>query len=204
MRQNLVPEKKIRKGETVAIRCAHGNTLWYPLAEVEIKIGGQELKVEAAVSDTLPMSVLLGTDVPALTELLGGRRLRNWKGPRGRAKAPIQTVQKPRTTVNVEEGRAIQGLRRAIADLEDEKESLKSQLKAASEAKVELEKVKSTNQEELKGLRSTNVHFSEMVSQLEASLSGASLLKFLNEEKVQNTKTADVVQSPRKVQLAPP
>ena len=48
----------------VAIRCAHGNTIVYPLADVEIKIEGQCLTVQAGVSDTLPVSVLLGRVVP--------------------------------------------------------------------------------------------------------------------------------------------
>ena len=38
------------------------------LAEVEMKIHGQSVK--AAVSDNLPMGVLLGTDVPMLNDLL--------------------------------------------------------------------------------------------------------------------------------------
>ena len=43
----------------------------YPLADVEVEVGGRRIQVEAAVSDTLPMSVLLGTDVEELGELLG-------------------------------------------------------------------------------------------------------------------------------------
>ena len=74
--QDLVPEKKLLEGEAVAIRCAHGDTVLYPLAEVEIEVGGQSLKVEAAVSATLPMAVLLGTDVPELAELLSGGPLK--------------------------------------------------------------------------------------------------------------------------------
>ena len=42
------------------------------LAEVEMKIHGQSIKVKAAVSDNLPMGVLLGTDVPKLNDLLHG------------------------------------------------------------------------------------------------------------------------------------
>ena len=40
------------------------------LAEVEMKIHGQSIKVKAAVSDNLLMGVLLGTDVPKLNDLL--------------------------------------------------------------------------------------------------------------------------------------
>ena len=53
--QELVPESKLKDGEAVAICCVHGNTT---LTEVE----GKSIKIEAAVSDTLSMSVLLGID----------------------------------------------------------------------------------------------------------------------------------------------
>ena len=46
----------------------------YPLAEVEIALGGQVLAVEVGVSRTLPVSVLLGMDVPQLVNLLSGEK----------------------------------------------------------------------------------------------------------------------------------
>ena len=61
VRGDLVPDDKVIDGEVVAIRCAHGDTVLYPLAEV------------TAVSNTLPMAVLLGTDTPELGELLQGK-----------------------------------------------------------------------------------------------------------------------------------
>ena len=36
VRKELVPEEKILDGEAVAIRCAHGDTVLYPLAQVEV------------------------------------------------------------------------------------------------------------------------------------------------------------------------
>ena len=39
-------------------------------SEIEIVVGGRSLTVEAAVADKLPMSVLLGRDVPELGVLL--------------------------------------------------------------------------------------------------------------------------------------
>lgn len=71
VRQELVPKEKLLDGEAVAIRCAHGDTVLYPLAQVEVSVGGRTLEVRAAVSETLPMDVLLGTDVPELGKLLG-------------------------------------------------------------------------------------------------------------------------------------
>ena len=71
VKSDLVPTAKRVEGDAVTIRCAHGDTVLYPLAEVEMVVDGIPLQVEAAVSDTLPVSVLLGTDVPELNTLLG-------------------------------------------------------------------------------------------------------------------------------------
>ena len=62
--KNLIP------GEAVTVLCAHGNTALYPLARVTINVEGIEMEVEAAVSDSLPVSVLLGTDTAQLGQLL--------------------------------------------------------------------------------------------------------------------------------------
>ena len=69
--RDLVPDHKMLKGEAVTIRCAHGDTVLYPLAKLELEVSGRTIQVEAAVSETLPMAVLLETDVPELPELLG-------------------------------------------------------------------------------------------------------------------------------------
>lgn len=42
----------------------------YPLAEMDMELEGMVLKVQAAVSDSLPVPVLLGTDVPELGQPL--------------------------------------------------------------------------------------------------------------------------------------
>ena len=73
--RSLVPKEKLLEGEAVAIRCAHGDTVLYPLAQVEVEIEGQSFEIQAAVADRLPMAVLLGTDVPQLPELLSGELL---------------------------------------------------------------------------------------------------------------------------------
>ena len=59
------------KGEVVAIHFAHGDTVLYLLAEVHLEINGHNIDVVAAVSDSLPMPELLGTDVPQLQDLIG-------------------------------------------------------------------------------------------------------------------------------------
>ena len=70
VQRKLVPEEKLLLDQVVAIRCAHGDTVLYPLAQIKVELDGRTLDVEAAVSDTLPVSMLLGTDVPELTDLL--------------------------------------------------------------------------------------------------------------------------------------
>lgn len=64
---------KLKEGDALTIRCAHCDIVLYPLADVNMEVDGLPITVEAAVSDTLPAAVLLGTDVPQLTELLGGQ-----------------------------------------------------------------------------------------------------------------------------------
>ena len=70
--QKYVPERNYLEGEAVAIRCAHGDTVLYPLAQVRMEVEGKFLEVQAAVADRLPVVVLLGTDVPQLVDLLAG------------------------------------------------------------------------------------------------------------------------------------
>ena len=69
VRKSLVPPQWMLEGEAVTILFAHGDTILYPLACVHLSIG-EKISVKAAVSDTLPVAVLLRTDVE-LSELLG-------------------------------------------------------------------------------------------------------------------------------------
>ena len=55
----------------MTIRCAHGDTVLYPVAQLELEVDGLPLCVEAAVSKSLTVPVLLGTDVAELHQLLG-------------------------------------------------------------------------------------------------------------------------------------
>ena len=91
IRRELVSDEKMLEGRAVPIRCAHGDTVLYPLAMVSITVGGKELEVEAAVSDTLPMDALLGTDVSGFDSLLG-------QEPTGEAMALMTRAQKKRET----------------------------------------------------------------------------------------------------------
>ncbi len=68
--QRLISPENLLEGDVATIRCAHGDTVLYPLVNVRMEIDGIPIEVEAAVSDTLPVSVLLGRDVPQLKQLL--------------------------------------------------------------------------------------------------------------------------------------
>ena len=57
-------------GATIQLRCAHGDVVTYPLAAVTLEIDGLTLPVTVAVDERLPVSVLLGTDVPEFGKLI--------------------------------------------------------------------------------------------------------------------------------------
>ena len=73
VRQQWVPTEKIIDGKMVSIRCAHGDTKLYNLADLILHIRGVPVKVEAAVAERLPVDVILGTDVPELGNLIRDR-----------------------------------------------------------------------------------------------------------------------------------
>ena len=72
VRRDLVGEERWLEGESTVIQCAHGDAIAYPLATIELEIQGRPVLVDAAVSDTLPQSALVGIDVPGLLEMLQG------------------------------------------------------------------------------------------------------------------------------------
>ena len=47
VRQDLVPESKIIEGNVVTIRCAHGDTVFYPIAQLQLEVDGIPVCVEA-------------------------------------------------------------------------------------------------------------------------------------------------------------
>ena len=70
IRKDLVAEEKYLEGEAVTVCCAHGDTVLYPLANIEMEVEGVKVGVQAEVAEKLPVPVLLGTDVPELGHLL--------------------------------------------------------------------------------------------------------------------------------------
>ena len=73
--RDFMPGEKMVPGSTVQLRCAHGDTFTYPLAAVTLEIDGLTLPVTAAVAERLPVSALLGTDVPELRKLINQHAL---------------------------------------------------------------------------------------------------------------------------------
>eukprot|EP00731_Ephydatia_muelleri_P004863 Em0002g1039a len=73
VRRQFVPQEKFLEGKWVSIRCVHGDTVLYPLADIKLVVEGIPVTVEAAVADSLPVEVILGTDASRMTELLGRR-----------------------------------------------------------------------------------------------------------------------------------
>ena len=80
VRTDLVLPSSVSKTQLVCIRCAHGEAVSYPIALVNMEIDGLQLCVEAAVCKSLPVSVLLGTDVPELFTLLSRVRSQDESG----------------------------------------------------------------------------------------------------------------------------
>ena len=70
VRSDLVPEGKVLEGKRIGVRCAHGDTAYYHIAELEVEIGGRTISIRAGVSERLPVQLLLGRDVPELLTLL--------------------------------------------------------------------------------------------------------------------------------------
>ena len=58
--------------ESTVIQCVHRDAIAYPLATIELEILGKPVVIDAAVSDILPQSALVGTYVQGLLEILQG------------------------------------------------------------------------------------------------------------------------------------
>ena len=54
----------------ITISCAHGDSVSYPLAAIQVSLGGRDLLVHVGVVDKLPAAALLGWDIPDLMDLV--------------------------------------------------------------------------------------------------------------------------------------
>ena len=71
-KKNLVPGHIVKYLGDAVTRCAHGYTVLNPLAKIDMVVDRMPIQVEAAVSKTLPVPILLGINVNELIQLLGG------------------------------------------------------------------------------------------------------------------------------------
>ena len=85
VRGDLVSKEDLILGRVITVQCVHGDVVMYPVVSVEIEILGNTFTVEARVSDRLSQSVLLGTDVSGLKELLKGGEKTHMVVTRGQA-----------------------------------------------------------------------------------------------------------------------
>ena len=67
--QDLAEDEKMNRKDKLHIRYAHGDSVVYPTANIEININNQIYNVHTGVSSTLPRPVLLGQDIGNLLEL---------------------------------------------------------------------------------------------------------------------------------------
>ena len=61
VKKELVPEGKVLEGKTVVVRGMHGGSVRYPLAELEITVGGRTMVVQVAVSGVFLGGEILST-----------------------------------------------------------------------------------------------------------------------------------------------
>ena len=76
-RLDLVPKGKVVEVE-VLNKCAHGDRVKYPLADVCIETCGKRIIARVAVARRLPVSAILGQDVPDMLQLLKGMERLCW------------------------------------------------------------------------------------------------------------------------------
>ena len=69
IRRDLVPDDRLLDS-TIEIQCAHGDCTEYPLAEVDVAVNDEHFEILAGVAERLPTAMLLGGDVPGLSDLL--------------------------------------------------------------------------------------------------------------------------------------
>ncbi len=69
--QSLMQQRALDTSRKVKVRCVHGDMVDYPLVPVSIKFRGKTHRMEVAVNPHLKHPLILGTDWPAFTQLLG-------------------------------------------------------------------------------------------------------------------------------------
>ncbi len=90
--QSLIQQRALDTGRKVKVRCVHGDVGDYPLVPVSIKFRGKMHRMEVAVNSHLKHPLILGTDWPAFTQLLGIVCAdASWQTGRGQEEAAART-----------------------------------------------------------------------------------------------------------------
>ncbi|XP_045546301.1 uncharacterized protein [Salmo salar] len=71
IRKCNVPVNDIDYGHQTLIQCVHGDQSQQPTAELTVEIQGQKYLLKVGVMEKLPFEMILGRDVPVLSDLLG-------------------------------------------------------------------------------------------------------------------------------------
>ena len=127
VRSDLVGKERLNSEKSVTVQCAHGDAVEYPVATVEIRVQGRRVAVEAAVSDKLPHSVLLGTDVPELV---------SWLKKENKALMIVTRSQSRRQPTNEVAVESVTTESRAEAEVEDVNSVPLSEETVSTEANV--------------------------------------------------------------------
>ena len=121
---DLVPPEKFLEGSAVTVLCSHGDTVLYPLAKIAMQVDGLEIEVDAAVSERLPVAVLLGKDVPEFAQLLGTEKASSRVGEQQkeamRVVTQAQSCQKLEEEVLGREKEPLAGAQPNLVDREQE------------------------------------------------------------------------------------
>lgn len=65
-----VPGNCIDCGHQTLNHCVHGDQLQQPIAELTVEIQGQMYLLKVGIMENLPFELILGRDVPVLSDLL--------------------------------------------------------------------------------------------------------------------------------------
>lgn len=71
VKKSLLPSDNVNYEKKMFVQCVHGDAQEYPTMEVTVSVKGQMFLINAGVVESLPTDMVLGRDLPVLTELLG-------------------------------------------------------------------------------------------------------------------------------------
>ncbi|XP_043996041.1 uncharacterized protein LOC122844529 [Gambusia affinis] len=84
--RRYVPPHSICTSETIPICCVHGDEKQYPTADIYMRVQGHVYLLNVGVMDKLSFPVVLGNDLPVLTDLINASKMCNFVLTRSQAK----------------------------------------------------------------------------------------------------------------------